>query len=119
MSLRTGTRVYQSELLRLVDGRPVSLARNHFQTDRFEGILEDLAATGSVTKALALHGVTIWRRKDTRVEARLPTPHETLALKIPAQQPVIVTTGVNVDEDGEVVEVSQTTLRADRVALEI
>ena len=119
MSLRTGTRIYQSELLRMVDGRPVSLARNHFHTDRFEGILEDIAATGSVTKALALYGVTVWHRKYTRLAARLPTSHETLALDIPAQQPVIVTMGVNVDEDGVVVEVSKSPLRADRIALEI
>ncbi len=113
MKIKTGTKVYQSEVLRLVDRRPVALARGHFPMDRFKGILEEIGTTGSVTAALAKFGVREYRRASTQIEARLPTHHEALVLEIPCSQPVIVSTGVNTDPNGLVVEVALAVSRAD------
>ncbi len=116
MGLKLGTRVYQSEVLRLIDQRPTVLARGHFPVSRFEGILEKIGRLGSVTAALAQFGVHECRRQSTQVEARLPTHHEALVLEIPCSQPVLVSTGVNVDPAGTVVEVALSVFRADRIA---
>lgn len=119
MGLPPGTRVHQAEMLRRVDGSPVVLTHSHFPAGRFDGILDDLAAEAGVTEALAAHGVADYRRRHTRIEVRLPSAHEGLVLKIPPSQPAAITVGANVDEDDEVVEVSQSVWRADRVAFEV
>lgn len=119
MRLSPGTPVYQSELVRIVEDRPVILARNHFPCARFQGILETLDRTLSVTKALAEYGVSPMTRLETRLEARMPTAHEALELNIPGNQPVIVTIGVNADDAGNVVEVSHSVSRADCVAFQV
>lgn len=117
MRLTTREKVYQSEVLRLVDGRPTVLARSHFPFGRFDGILEDIRKTGSIATALAGYGVQEYRRVSTQVEARLPTHHEALVLAIPSRQPVLISTGVNIDPDGLVVEVALAVSRADCIRL--
>ncbi|MEL6264627.1 MAG: phosphonate metabolism transcriptional regulator PhnF [Pseudomonadota bacterium] len=118
MQVRPGAPVYLAELLRSADGRPMALSRSHFPTDRFAGILDDLAETGSVTAALARHGVADCRRSRTRLEARMPSAHEALVIEIPRGQPVMVSTGVNTDLAGETVEISVSVFRADCVGFE-
>lgn len=119
MGLSHRHHVFQAEIVRLVESRPMSLARNHFPADRFEGIFETLAKTRSVTKALAFHGFENIQRSATRIEARMPTAHEALVLGIPGNQPVLVSTGVNNDDAGDVVEVTRSTFRADRTVFEV
>lgn len=119
MRLRPGTRVWQTEIVRLVEDRPVLLTRNHFPFERFDGIGATLAASKSVTRALAAHGVNDFYRKRTRIEVRMPTAHEGLQLGIPSNQPVLVTTGANEDNDGQVVELSHTIWRGDCVTFEV
>lgn len=97
----------------MVDRCPIALARGHFPLHRFEGILDVIGTTGSVTAALARFGVREYRRASTQIEARLPTQHEALMLDIPCSQPVLVSTGVNVDPDDQVVEVALAVSRAD------
>lgn len=119
MDLRPGTRVVQTEVLRFVEGRPLVLSRSFFPADRFEGIEVALAETQSVTKALATFGVSNCERTRTSVETRLPSAHEALQLEIPSNQPVLVTTGRNIDGSGLVVELSYSVSRGDAVTIEI
>ncbi|MEM6420982.1 MAG: GntR family transcriptional regulator [Pseudomonadota bacterium] len=118
MGLKRGARVYLAELVRSAGDRPVALSRSHFPVARFAGILDDLGQTGSVTRALARHGVAECHRSRTRLECRMPTPHEALVIGIPKGQPVMVSTGLNTDPDGTVIEVSISTFRADCVKFE-
>ncbi|MEM7730029.1 MAG: UTRA domain-containing protein [Pseudomonadota bacterium] len=119
MGLRAGTRIIQTEVLRFVDGRPLVLAKNFFPARRFEGIEVALAKTQSVTRALAAYGVSDCVRIRTKIETRMPSGHEALQLEIPANQPVLATTGRNVDGQGSVVELSYAISRGDAVAIEI
>lgn len=119
MGLRPGTRIVQTEVLRLAEGRPLALAQNFFPADRFEGIEVPLAETRSVTEALAAFGVSETRRLRTRIESRMPSAHEALQLQIPGNQPVLVTTGRNVDRSGAVVELSYAVSRGDAVTIEV
>lgn len=84
---------------------------------RFAGILDEISDTGSITAALARYGVHEYRRESTQMEARLPSHHEALELEIPCSQPVFVGTGVNVDQDGAVVEAALTVFRADCIKI--
>lgn len=119
MGLRPGTRMIQTEVLRFADGRPLVLAKNFFPADRFEGIEVALAETQSVSQSLASYGVSRFERIRTKVETRMPSGHEALLLDIPANQPVLVTIGRNVDGAGVVVELSYSVSRGDAVTIEI
>lgn len=111
--------VHRAEMVRAVNGRPIAILRVHFPLERFEGILDRLAATCSVTDALATMGVADFVRRNTTLEARLPTASEAVLLGIVRSQPVIVTTGVGVDatDTSCVVEINRTVWRADCVTL--
>lgn len=119
MGLRPGTRIIQTEVLRFANGRPLVLAQNFFPADRFEGIELVLAETQSVSEALTKYGVSQFERIHTRVETRMPSGHEALQLEIPSNQPVLITTGRNVDRAGHVVELSHAVSRGDAVAIEV
>lgn len=119
MGLRPGTRVVRTELLRLVEGRPLVLAQNFFPADRFSGIEVPLAESKSITGALSTFGVTETQRERTSVETRMPRAHEAVQLEIPSNQPVLVTTGRNVDLQGRVIELSYAVSRGDAVTLEL
>ncbi|MEM1383825.1 MAG: GntR family transcriptional regulator [Pseudomonadota bacterium] len=119
MGLRPGTRIVQTELLRFAEGRPLVLTLNFFPADRFLGIEAPLAETQSVTQALSTFGVSHCQRHRTSVETRMPSAHEALQLEIPANQPVLVTTGRNVDQNGTVIELSYAVSRGDAVTIEI
>ena len=119
LGVRLGTLVLLVELLRKVDGRPTMIGRHHFEASRFERIDEPLAARGSVTHALAEYGVKDFLRTKTLIASRLPTGHEALLLGIPMRQPVVVATGINVQSDGSVVEVSSSISRGDCVRFRV
>lgn len=118
-NVKPGACLHRAELLRFADDRPMALSRSHFSAERLPGILEELRETRSVTKALARLGIENCRRIRTRIEARMPTAHEAHMISLPRSQPVLVSTGVNHDEDGVVVEVAVTVFRADCVNFEV
>ncbi|MEM6742573.1 MAG: GntR family transcriptional regulator [Pseudomonadota bacterium] len=118
LRVKPGARLHRAELLRFADDRPMALSRSHFSAERLPGIVEELRETLSVTKALARLGIENCSRVRTRLEARMPNAHEALMISLPRAQPVLVSTGVNQDEDGAVVEVAVTVFRADCIAFE-
>ncbi|MEM9755813.1 MAG: GntR family transcriptional regulator [Pseudomonadota bacterium] len=115
----TGERVEMTETLRRVDGRVYALSTDYFPSRRFQRIPEVIAKTGSVSQALASHGVRTYMRDHTDIRARLPTAHEALMLRVPRQQPVYETIGANIDRAGRVVQVSTAVWRADCVTFEL
>lgn len=119
MGVRQGTAVLLVELLRKIDGRPTMLGLHHFVAERFDRIADILEATGSVSHALADCGVGDFFRRETLISSRLPTGHEALALRIPKTQPVVVATGINIQPDGAVVEVSCSVSRADCIRFRV
>jgi GntR family phosphonate transport system transcriptional regulator len=118
MHRRPGQRVQYTETTRCVDGHVFALSMDFFPADRFKGLSRAIAETGSVSEALAAHGVTHYQRDFTSVASRLPTAHEALMLGIPRSQPVYETVGANFDRGGTVVQVSTAVWRADCVVFE-
>jgi len=98
-----GTRIIYMERLGLADGRPVSIGGHHYPAARFPGLLAALGAHATITEALAASGVSDYRRRTTRVSARMPLPREAELLRLPRNRPVLVSESVDVDQDDAVV----------------
>lgn len=119
LGLREGARVIMVEMVRRVERRPMILGVHHYAAERFVGIVDVLRRTGSVSQALRSQGVSEFSRRETRITTRLPSKYEALLLEIPRSQPVLVTSGINVDPDGAVVELSCGICRGDQVSLRV
>ena len=117
LELRRGARVVLAERLALADGRPVLLGAHHFPAARFPGLIEILRQDSSITAALAACGVPDYRRRATRITARLPTGEEAAALSQSRQLPVLVSEALNVDAYGRPVDATITRYAAGRAQL--
>jgi len=117
LGIRRGRAVVQVERLGMADGRPVVLGLHHFPAARFARLPALLAENHSITAALAACGVPDYRRRVTRVTARLPTPEEAELLQQSRNRPVLVAEAVNTDPAGEVVDVTIARYAAGRVQL--
>ena len=118
LNRQVGEPVTVTETLRKVDERPIALSVDYFPTDRFQDMPSLLRQRGSISWALAEHGIKTYRRDATWFEARLPTAHEALMLDIPRTQPVYATVGANIDARGDYVQLSTGVLRADCIRFE-
>jgi GntR family phosphonate transport system transcriptional regulator len=117
LGIRRGRAVILVERLGLADGRPVVLGTHHFPAARFAQLPGLLSQDASITAALAACGVPDYRRRVTRITARLPTPEEAELLTQSRSRPVLVTEAVNTDPAGVVVDVTQARYAAGRVQL--
>lgn len=109
--------VIRLDTLSEADGRPISRATSYFEADRFAGIAEHFAATGSITAALARHGVEDYLRRTTTVTARHADREALADLGLAPGAIVLVTLAVNTDLEGRPIQFSQTLFAADRVEL--
>jgi GntR family phosphonate transport system transcriptional regulator len=105
------------ERLALADGRPVVIGTHHFPAARFPQLPALLSANPSITAALAASGVPDYRRRVTRITARLPTPEEAELLQQSRSRPVLLAEAVNTDPAGVVVDVTYSRYAAGRVQL--
>ena len=117
LGLGRGRPVVKAERLGLADGRPVVVGTHFFPAARFPRIAAELAADPSITRALAAGGVPDYRRRTTRVTARMPTPEEADLLQQSRARPVLVAETVNTDPSGEPVEAGWSCYAAGRVQL--
>ena len=117
LGIRRGKAVVVVERLSLADGRPLVIGTHHFPAQRFGQLPELLRADPSITAALSVCGVPDYRRKVTRVTARLPTPEEADLLAQSRNRPVLVCEAVNVDPAGTVVDVTISRYAAGRMQL--
>lgn len=117
LGLRRGRPVVKAERLGMVDGRPVLVGTHCFPAARFPRIAAALASDPSITRALAAGGVPDYRRRVTRLTARMPTPEEAALLQQSRTRPVIASETVNVDPEGEPVEAGWGCYAAGRVQI--
>ncbi|WP_430436601.1 phosphonate metabolism transcriptional regulator PhnF [Oceanibaculum nanhaiense] len=107
-------------MLRMVgaaDGRPILYGYNYFPAARFPNAASVYAETGSVTKMLRTHGVADYRRKLTRITARMPSEDEAAMLAQPRNRPVLVAEAVDADLDGVPVRYGYVRFASERVQL--
>ncbi|WP_299435896.1 phosphonate metabolism transcriptional regulator PhnF [uncultured Rhodospira sp.] len=100
-----------------LDGQRISQSEHFFSVERFPDIAEAIRADESVTLALRRLGVPDYRRKWTRVAARMPSGREAELLGQPRTRPILVTEGVDVDPDGRPIEYGVTRFNSDWVQI--
>ena len=103
--------------LSLADGQPIAVFESLFPLTRLPGITAALQSTSSVTRALAAAGVEDYVRASTRLTAVRATATQALHLQVSEGDPLLRSTGVNVDPDGQPVEFGRTWFAGDRVTL--
>lgn len=103
--------------LSLADGQPMAVFESLFPLTRLPGIGDALRQTGSVTEALGAVGVRDYIRATTRLTAVRATATQALHLQLTEGDPLLRTSGVNVDEAGQPVEYGRTWFAGDRVTL--
>lgn len=108
LGIKRGTNLVAFDDLRIIDNEPVSLTTHYFPAERFATIPDVFAETGSVTKALTKFGVADYLRRMTRVQARGASLEEATLLKCEIGGPVLVVEAVNVDLQGDPIEVGHT-----------
>lgn len=104
LDIKPGSHVVLMERLGFADDKPVSLTSHYFPSARLPGILTALRSAGGITEALRIAGVEDYRRLQSRVSARLPTPTEAELLRMPRSRPILTAENINVDRNGSIVE---------------
>lgn len=99
------------------DGQPIAVSESVFPSGRLPGIDQALAEVSSVTEALAMVGVADYTRASTRLTAVRADATQALHLQMQEGDPLLRSSGVNVDGDGVPVEFGRTFFAGDRVTL--
>ncbi|WP_297773211.1 phosphonate metabolism transcriptional regulator PhnF [uncultured Roseovarius sp.] len=119
LGLSLGSMVHVCDGLSLADGMPVATFRSTFPAARFPDLPEALARLTSVTAALAEQGIADYTRAWTRLNAKLASPTQALHLQLSPGAPILRTTAVNVDPDGQPIEYGRTWFAGDRITLSL
>ncbi len=117
LEIQPGEQVCAYHGLSLADAQPIALFESLFPLSRLAGITGALAETSSVTEALQAVGVSDYTRASTRLTAVRATATLALHLQLSEGDPLLRSTGVNVDEAGQPVEYGRTWFAGDRVTL--
>ncbi len=105
--------------LSLADGQPIAIFESLFPIGRLPGITSALGKTSSVTEALKSVGVADYVRLSTRLTAVRASATQALHLHLSEGDPLLRSSGVNVDETGTPVEYGRTWFAGDRVTLTV
>lgn len=103
--------------LSLSDEQPIAIFESLFPLSRLAGITSALQDTSSVTMALKAVGISDYTRATTRLTATRATAPQALHLQVAEGDPLLRSSGVNVDEAGQPVEYGRSWFAGDRVTL--
>ncbi|ODN70610.1 phosphonate metabolism transcriptional regulator PhnF [Methylobrevis pamukkalensis] len=117
LELRPGAPLHRLDSLSVVSGMPMSRSVSHFSAERFPGIIDAYAETGSITAALAREGVTDYRRRETRLTAERVTTKDADLLSCAPDAIVLISTAVDVDLEDRPIQSIRTKFLADRMEL--
>ncbi|QHQ35682.1 phosphonate metabolism transcriptional regulator PhnF [Algicella marina] len=117
LALPAGADVHAYEGLSLADGQPIAVSRSIFPAAPFPGFLDDLAELGSITAALARHGIADYTRASTRLTAKAATATQALHLRIAENAPLLQAVAINIDTTGMPIEYGHTWFAGERVTL--
>ncbi|MEM7653066.1 MAG: phosphonate metabolism transcriptional regulator PhnF [Pseudomonadota bacterium] len=117
LEVPVGERTLVLTLLRVVDGRPLSLADHHFPHARFPGLEDAYRRHQTVTGALTACGCSDYERRETRIGARMPKPLEANLLECNRHKPLLITESINVDTSGQTIEFGVAAFVSDRIQL--
>jgi len=115
LDLAIGTDCVRLDTVSIADGKPISVATSHFPAERFAGVGDNYARTGSITKALAELGIADYVRRSTEISAAHAEGDDLRLLKLSPGAILLVTTAVNADVEGRPIQYSRSRFAADRV----
>lgn len=117
LQIKAGDPVCAYHGISLADGQPIAVSESLFPHNSLPGIHTALKDTSSVTEALSLTGVADYTRASTRLTAVRASATQALHLQVTEGDPLLRSSGVNVDETGTPVEYGRTWFAGDRVTL--
>ncbi len=117
LDLEPGTFVCAYHGLSLSDAQPIAVFESLFPLERLPNITQALRADSSVTAALKTAGVLDYTRASTRLTALRATATQALHLKLAEGDPLLRSTSVNVNKEGQPIEFGRTWFAGDRVTL--
>ncbi|KAJ55683.1 GntR family transcriptional regulator [Actibacterium mucosum KCTC 23349] len=117
LELAEGDLVHVAETLAMQQDTPIALSRHVFSAERFPDILQNIEATGSITQALKRSGVADYTRAHTRLTAKSASAAQATRLRIREGDPILRTTGVNIDSKNQPIEYGRTWFVGDRISL--
>jgi GntR family phosphonate transport system transcriptional regulator len=104
LGLPADAKVVQIDSLDVVDDKVVGVCTQYFPLPRFAGIAEALHETGKTHLALLRYGVDEFKRKMSRVTAKMPKREVAQQLSQPASTPILYVETVYVDGAGVPIE---------------
>lgn len=119
LNLSADALVHVYEGVSLAEVSPIALFTSVFPAERFPDIPMLLENETSVTAILKMSGVQDYTRVSTKVNADKANPTQAIHLAVREGDPLIRTTGVNADPDGNPIEYGTTFFAGDRVTLTI
>ena len=119
LDIASGDPVCAYHGLSLADRQPIAVFESLFPQKRLPGIGRALTETSSVTEALRIAGIKDYTRASTRLTAVRATATQALHLQLGEGDPLLKSSGVNVDEAGRPVEYGRTWFAGDRVTLTV
>lgn len=117
LSLAPGDPLCAYHGLSLADGQPIAVFESLFPLARLPDIAATFEETSSVTEALRLCGVADYTRASTRLTAVRASATQALHLQVTEGDPLLRSSGVNIDGPGQPVEFGRTWFAGDRVTL--
>lgn len=119
LDIPEGAMVVRLETLRKADRRPVSRSTNWFPAGRFAGIREAYRASGSITVAFRMLGLSDYLRVSTEITATHADAGDLADLQLSPGAIILVSRALNADPDGVPVQYAVSRFPADMVQFTI
>lgn len=104
LRIAEGSEIIRMARIRIVDQQPVYINEKAFPAQRFPGFEAAYAPHHSVTAVYVAHGVSSYRRVETRIRGGFASAQEAAALNLTPATPIFHTTSINEDQNGERIE---------------
>ncbi len=112
-----GAPLHRLETLSVADGLPLSVATHWLSAERFPGIVQAYAESGSFTETMRREGIDDYRRRETRVSAERVSHADAELLAGAPDGLVLVARAIDVDLAERPLQVLRTRFHADRMEL--
>ncbi|MGD1940108.1 MAG: phosphonate metabolism transcriptional regulator PhnF [Leptolyngbyaceae cyanobacterium] len=119
LEISVGDPVVLYERLTLTDEVPLSIASSYFPGAHFPGLVAHCQTYRSISLMLQAEYRCDHIRQSTRLSARRARTEDARLLRMPANQPILLSESINVDQKGIVIEYGVTRFRGDRMELVI
>lgn len=117
LDIDLGSSVILYERLYLVDDLPINVSSSHFPEQRFPDLMAHCENYQSISQMLLKEYDCDHISRSTRISARMARPRDARLLKMPVNNPILLSESINVNQDGTVIEYGVTRFRGDRMEL--